>query len=202
MTKPRPKNPDWRVKHGHNKKGHMTPEYRAWLHMKVRCNWERDRAYHHYGGRGIKVCPRWEKSFVAFLEDMGLRPSPKHSLGRIDNEKGYSPENCRWETRTQQMRNTRRNRFLTFKGKTQTVSEWAVELGMEYGTLSARLLKGWSVEAALSTPVRVDDPDCCRKGHPFNEENTYIYYGYKNRPPQRQCRACHREAAKDRRTTR
>jgi hypothetical protein len=82
----------------------FTPEFNSWSMMMKRCYNPNDKRFNHYGGRGITVCDRWLEA-KNFLEDMGERPSPKHSLGRIDNDKGYSPENCRWETPTQQSRN-------------------------------------------------------------------------------------------------
>jgi len=110
-----------------------------------------DRAY--YAGRGITVCDRWRDSFVAFYEDMGPKPSPAHSLDRIDNDKGYEPGNCRWATRTEQMRNTRANRWITFAGETLTLADWSERLGIHKETLTRRL-ETWSVEEAMTRPVR------------------------------------------------
>jgi len=82
-----------------------TPEYRSWQMMKNRCNNPKARDYAYYGGKGIRVCKRWESSFAAFLEDMGRRPTDKHTLDRINTAKNYTPSNCRWATRETQARN-------------------------------------------------------------------------------------------------
>ena len=83
-----------------------TTEYLAWINMRQRCFNQKHSDFHRYGGRGIMICPQWD-SPVKFIEDMGLKPSDSHELDRIDNDKGYSKENCRWVKHTPQMRNTR-----------------------------------------------------------------------------------------------
>lgn len=84
-----------------------TPEYNTWMAMKNRCLYPTSQSYVRYGGRGITVCKRWLQSFPAFLSDMGRKPSPKHSIDRIDNDLGYMPSNCRWATPSQQSLNRR-----------------------------------------------------------------------------------------------
>lgn len=83
-----------------------SPEYVSWRHMKQRCTNPRRKEYPHYGGRGISVCERWQ-TFANFIADMGLRPGPKYTLDRVNNEGNYEPDNCRWATRTEQSRNRR-----------------------------------------------------------------------------------------------
>lgn len=117
--------------------------------MIGRCTNQKRPDYQFYGGRGISVCRRWSDSFGAFLSDMGTRPSAT-SLDRIDNSKGYGPNNCRWTTKDQQMQNTRATRLLTLNGRTMGLSAWARDLGLNHSTISQRLRKGWSVERALS----------------------------------------------------
>lgn len=123
-----------------------------WRTMRERCNNPKSRDYGNYGGRGIKVCARWD-DFKNFAADMGDRPIG-HSIDRIDNSRGYEPENCRWATTKQQLNNTRRNRVLSLDGREQTLSQWAEELNMDWFTLRERLRLGWSVERALTQPVK------------------------------------------------
>lgn len=129
-----------------------TPIYKAWAGMLSRCNNPGSTYYHYYGGRGITVCERWQ-TFENFHADMGDRPKGL-SLDRIDNDKGYSPENCRWATSRQQCQNRSNNVELTLNGKTQCVSEWSRELGIGTQTLYERIWRGWSDEDTLTLPPR------------------------------------------------
>lgn len=133
----------------------QTPEYRAWQTMLQRCHNPEHRAYPRYGGRGITVCDRWRDSLEAFVADMGPRPSPQHELDRRDNDAGYSPENCRWVTRTVNSRNRRSNVMLTHDGETLCLAEWCDRLGLPTSTVTKRIAAGWSHAAALTTPVQV-----------------------------------------------
>ncbi len=94
------------TRHRHASNNTMTPEYKAWVDMKYRCETETAHKYSDYGGRGISVCPRWG-SFEAFMSDMGSRPGRGYSLDRIDNDGNYEPSNCRWATAKQQAANRR-----------------------------------------------------------------------------------------------
>ena len=142
------------LKHGASVKND-TPEYRTfitWQSALWRCNNPNRRDYKDYGGRGIEVCERWQK-FENFVADMGIKPS-RMTLGRIDNDKGYEPTNCRWETLLEQASNRRTNRFLSLDGKRMTLENWAREIGINRDTIGKRLEAGWSVEAALRKPLR------------------------------------------------
>jgi hypothetical protein len=121
--------------------------------MIQRCHNPKHAAYGMYGGRGISVCPPWENSFQEFFKDMGQRPSPQHWLDRIDNSKGYSPENCRWAIAKEQARNRRDNRTLTLDGKSMTMAGWSEFTGIAACTIRMRLERGWSLADALNKPV-------------------------------------------------
>lgn len=129
------------------------PEYRVWTGIRKRCNNEKCDDYPDYGGRGITICERWN-DFKNFYEDMGPRPSKKHSIERDDVNGNYCPENCRWATNMEQANNRRNNRVLDYKNQSMTVSHWACLLKMNPYTLYDRLDNGWSVEKALTTPVK------------------------------------------------
>jgi len=142
------------VKHGYCVGGHSRT-YRTWADMLSRCNNPNTKRYDRYGGRGIKVCERWN-IFEHFLEDMGEKP-PNTSIDRINNDMGYCPANCWWAEKGMQDNNKSSNRLWTYKGKTQTLSQWAIELGLKVATLYSRFRAGWSVEEALSTPLHINN---------------------------------------------
>ena len=124
-------------------------EYHSWASMKQRCLNKKNSHYKNWGGRGIKICKRWMK-FENFYKDMGERLEGT-TLDRIDNNKGYLKENCRWATAKEQLSNTRRNHLLTYNGRTMTVTQWASQIGISRMTLHKRVKKGWSIKRALTT---------------------------------------------------
>lgn len=131
-----------------------TPEWTSWHSMIQRCGDKNCRAYPYYGGRGIKVCERWIV-FQNFLADMGTKPTPQHTLDRYPNNNGnYEPSNCRWATRKEQQNNRRVNTLLEHRGEIHTAAEWASILNLDYSTLISRLQCGWTVENALTRPIR------------------------------------------------
>ena len=122
--------------------------------MIRRCKYPSMQRYARYGGIGITVCDHWNV-FENFLEDMGFAPSKQHSLGRIDNSKGYELGNVRWETLHEQSRNKSSTRMLIFDGKTMPLCDWARETGLSRTTITQRIDSyGWTVERALTTPKR------------------------------------------------
>jgi len=137
-------------------------EYRIWAAMLERCGNPDTKCYKNYGGRGITVCDEWtsEGGFSRFLACVGARPTPKHSLDRIDNNQGYFPGNVRWTDDKTQARNRRNTYRLTHNGETLPVVEWAERLGLPYTTILSRLRIGWSVEKALSTPRQKGKKKC------------------------------------------
>ena len=134
--------------------------YLIWSGIKTRCNNPRHHNYPDYGARGIKMCPQWEADFLAFLRDVGERPSKSHSLERQDNSRGYWPDNVRWATAKEQALNTRRNRLLTHNGRTMPLCLWAREFAVDELTLHKRLKRGWPMERALQAPKRGGDAAC------------------------------------------
>lgn len=124
--------------------------YRIWAGIRRRCNNPNVPNYKDYGGRGIKVCNEWNsfENFEAWARSNGY--ADNLSIDRIDTNGDYCPENCRWATDKEQANNKRNNKFITFNGKTQTMKQWAEELGINYSALKCRLqVYGWDIEKAL-----------------------------------------------------
>ena len=134
------------LKHGQSE----TNVYRAWNSMIQRCTNPNSTAYASYGGRGIVVCDEW-LTFEGFVKEMGERQDDM-TLERINNELGYSKDNCKWATRKQQANNRRTNVKLEYNGKVMSISQWASEVGLTRYVLTQRIERGWSVERALTTP--------------------------------------------------
>lgn len=141
-------------RHGHTRRKTRSTEHYAWTNMVQRCTNRNRHDYSSYGGRGITVCNRWLSSFEAFFSDMGSKPFGT-SLDRIDNSKGYAPDNCRWATKNQQMQNTRATRLITFNGLTMGLNAWAKHLGINKESLRTRLNK-WPLHKAMTQPAKPD----------------------------------------------
>lgn len=132
-----------------------TRPYIIWENMIQRCRNKNLKHYKHYGGRGIKVCKKWENSFEAFWKDMKNGYRKDLEVDRIDNNGNYEPENCRWVTHEEQCNNMRSNFFIKFKGRKRSLSQWAREIGIFEETLWYRLKKfGWPIKKALTKPVK------------------------------------------------
>lgn len=132
--------------------------YNIWCCMKQRCYYSKNPSYKNYGKKGITVCEDWLKSFENFYQwSMKNGYQDDLSIDRIDNDKGYSPQNCKWSTKKEQNNNTSKNRYITFCGETLTLSQWAEKQGINKNTLKNRLnnkWSPWSIEKALTTPAR------------------------------------------------
>jgi len=137
--------------HGKN----HTPEYVIWCAIKRRCNGQNYKDFKHYGGRGIKICDRWAKSFAAFYSDMGPRPSLDLSIDRIDVNGNYEPGNCKWATRLEQQQNKQNTYFVTYHGERMSFPDaWrASGSDVSQSTARARVLRGWSLEDAFEREV-------------------------------------------------
>lgn len=128
-------------------------EYNVWKGIKQRCTNPSHTHYASYGGRGIMMCDEWLNSFETFLADMGPRPE-KMTIDRIDNDKGYSKENCRWASQKQQSNNVRNNTLVEYRGKEYTAMELSEIASVDYATLLWRIGKGWEIERAVNAPSR------------------------------------------------
>ena len=149
-------NRDSHTTHGHAKNSFKTRTYRTWESMRRRCYDPKNKSYHFYGGKGITVCNRW-KTFSNFLHDMGERP-PNRTLDRIRNDDSYSPSNCRWATNAEQARNVKRNLIVWHQGKRFICSDLAKKYGIPHRTFTQRIRYGWSVEKAVTVPIRPHRP--------------------------------------------
>lgn len=154
-----------------------TSEYQSYSSMVHRCTNSTDQDWHHYGGRGIKVCDRWlepdGKGFLNFLEDMGEKPH-KYEIDRIDVNGNYEPSNCRWATRKEQTRNTRFNHIVEYNGESKCLAEWSDELNIPYKILIDRLGKlRWSVEKAFTHPFKPKRMLLCRGGSQFEVKDVF-----------------------------
>lgn len=125
--------------------------YSIWHGMIRRCDDPRRQEYKNYGGRGITVCESWY-SFNQFLADMGEAPKGM-SIDRINNDSGYSKDNCRWADKKTQANNTRKNHLITIDGVTKNIRQWEVDRGFAPGTISWRIYEGWDAERAVTTPI-------------------------------------------------
>lgn len=127
-----------------------TSEYRAWQGMKARCSEKTLKCYYRYGGRGIVVCERWLDSLENFIADVGKRPSPKHSIERIDNDGNYEPDNVCWATKETQQNNTRRNIKALYNGEMLSIAQIARRSGCKENRIRWWLRKGLTPEDAVS----------------------------------------------------
>ena len=131
--------------------------YKAWTNMRNRCNWEKDREYQHYGGRGITVCDEWQNSFEPFMKwALSHGYNDTLTIDRINVDGNYEPDNCRWITRKEQNNNMTSNVRLTYKGVTHNLTEWSQITGIKYQTLQGRIRRGWKVEDVLFRPISHD----------------------------------------------
>jgi len=143
------------LRHGHTRGYRQSPEYVSWSRMKTRCLNSNDPNFRKYGAKGITICPQWIDSFETFLDDVGPRPSIKHSIDRFPNRHGnYEPGNVRWATGREQNLNRDMTHLITLNGVTRPLFEVCQELGISLGTMYSRLHRGWSAERIVSTPVR------------------------------------------------
>lgn len=140
------------IKHKESK----TPLYRKWKSMLYRCENPKHQAYKDYGARGITVCEEWH-DFLAFKRWVEkTKPNGNLSIDRIDNDKGYCPNNCRWVSEKEQANNRRSNVMIAYQGEIHNLLEWSDILGFNYKSVHNRMHKlGWTFERAISTPIDI-----------------------------------------------
>lgn len=143
-------------------KRYLDPAYISWLCMRKRCADANHEHFKHYGGRGLDICDRWS-DFLLFKADMGERPDGM-SLERVDNSKGYSPDNCRWATHVEQCSNRRSNVIVQWCGETHTLKQWAEILGIPYKTLWMRRKSGWAIDRMFTEELNHEKSSRTRRG--------------------------------------
>lgn len=133
-----------------------SPEIIVHSNMVQRCTNPKNQNYAHYGGRGITICKRWLglRGVETFVSDMGLRPTPGHTLDRIDNNGNYEPRNCRWATRKEQSNNIRTNTIVAIDGITKTMAQWIDASDVKKSTVYERLHRSWTIKEALGIDAR------------------------------------------------
>lgn len=149
------------TKHGATAGRKPPREYYIWQNMRSRCRNPKNQVYAYYGGRGVTICDRWFESFEAFMADMGPRPSRQHSVERDDNDGPYSPENCRWATKKEQARNTRRSRVIWVRGEPRVLAEIAETTGICEATIRERVERGWP--SHMIDAPKVSPKECSRR---------------------------------------
>jgi hypothetical protein len=157
-----------------------TPEYLCWKRLKARCLNANDPDFKHYGGRGIKICDEWLNDPKKFIDDIGKRPTPNHSIDRINVNGNYEKSNCRWATSKEQNQNRRNNRLFEINGVIKSIAEWADIYNIGVVQVHTRIHRGWDEMKALTTPLRGHSScACCSlmwKPCPVNElEHTKKY---------------------------
>ena len=171
--------------HGGCMNGKIDSEYLAWNQMIQRCTNSKVRNYHRYGGRGITVCPEWRMSYKAFIDHIGKKPLPSLTLDRINNNGNYESGNVRWTTIEIQARNSRTAHMITFEGKTQCVTDWVNELGLDKKTIRLRHKEGIDLRKRRPTSRQYILKTHCIHGHELSGYNLVS-----NRFNQRACRIC------------
>lgn len=138
--------------------------YDTWNNIKQRCNNPHHISYKYYGGKGIRVCDEWNNDFMTFYKwafENGYNPQKDEirknrlTIDRIDSDKDYCPENCRWATYKEQANNRTNTRFLTYNNETKTISDWAKIFNLNHNSIYRRLNYGWDIEKTLTTPLQI-----------------------------------------------
>jgi hypothetical protein len=156
------------TRHGH-RGSYATPEYRIWSGIKTRCLNPKNNAYRNYGGRGITLHPEWRDDFAAFLTYVGKRPSPQHTIDRIDNNRGYEPGNIKWATYKDQANNKRSSVKHTVNGETLTLQQWSERLGIGIDKLRYRIWKAGDPIVGISSLI--NEPSTAAGQLPQHRQN-------------------------------